>query len=78
MSKKPKEQGESGAEDETGDDGEMKDSMFATIDDVAGKFSQAQRQFAAEIEKNSDEGKKATEEEKRAAEFAERVHDARF
>jgi len=44
------------------------------MDDVAGKFPQAEGEFAAEIEKSADEDEEAAEEEERAAEFAERIH----
>jgi len=74
MAKEPKEEREGGAEEEAGDDGEVESRMFAAVDDVAGKATEAEGQLAAEIEKSAEEDEEAAEEEKRAAEFAERVH----
>lgn len=49
--------------------------MLATMDDVAGEFSQAKGEFATEIEKSADEDEEATEEEEHAAEFAKGIHE---
>jgi hypothetical protein len=48
--------------------------MFAAMDDVAGKFPQAEREFAAEVQKSAEKGEQGSESEEDAAEFAERVH----
>ena len=48
--------------------------MFAAVDDVSGQFSQAEGQLVSEIEKSSEKDEESSEEKKRAAEFAERVH----
>jgi hypothetical protein len=48
--------------------------VFAAVDDVPRKSSEAEREFAPEIEKSTDKNHEAAEEEKRTAEFAERVH----
>lgn len=50
--------------------------MFAAVDDVAGKFSEAEGEFAAEKQKSTDDDEEAAEEEERAAEFAERIHES--
>jgi hypothetical protein len=70
----PEEQGKCCAEDEAGDDREIEGGVFAAIDDVPGELSEAEREFATEIKKSADKNQKAAEEEKRTAEFAERVH----
>jgi hypothetical protein len=44
------------------------------MDDVAGKFSQAEGQLATEVEKRADEDQESTENEEGTAEFAEGVH----
>ncbi len=48
--------------------------MFAAMDDVAGKFSQAEGQSATEVEKSPEEDEEAAEKEEAAAEFAEGIH----
>jgi hypothetical protein len=74
VGEEPEEEREAEAQNETGDDGKIKRSVFVTIDDVAGKTAEAQREFSAEVEKSAKENEEAAEEEERAAEFAERVH----
>jgi len=49
--------------------------VFAAMDDVAGKFSQAEGEFAAEVKKNADKDEKGAENEECASEFAEIVHE---
>jgi hypothetical protein len=75
MADEPEEKGEDEAEDETSDDGEVKSGVLAAMSDVAGKASEAKRQFAAEEEESADENEKAAEKKKGAAEFAERLHE---
>ena len=74
MSKEPKEQRESGAEDEAGDDGKVKGGVFATVDDVARQAAEAEGEFAAEVEKTADKDEEAAENEESAAEFTDRIH----
>jgi len=74
MSKEPEEERKANAEEEAGDDGEIKSGVLAAVDDVAGKAAEAKRELAAEIKKSADEDEEAAEEKKGAAEFAERVH----
>ena len=78
MSKKPEEKRERCAEEQTRDNGEIKGGVFATMDDVAGKFSQAKREFGTEVEKSADEDKEYAKEEENTAEFAEGVHGKEF
>jgi hypothetical protein len=70
----PEEEREAEAQNETGDNGKVKRGVFATMDDVAGKSSEAEREFAPEVEKSANEHEETTEEEERTADFAERVH----
>jgi len=74
VGEEPEEKRKAEAEDEAGDDGEIKSGVFAAMNDVAGKFSQAEGEFAAEVEKSAEEDEEAAEKEEGAAKFAERVH----
>lgn len=49
--------------------------MFAAMNDVAGKFSQAEGELVAEVQESTDKDKKCAKEKKRAAEIAERLHE---
>src|SRR6266852_2330555 len=75
MADEPEEEGEGEAEDEVGDDGEVERGVLAAVNDVAGKASQAERQFAAEEEKRTNEDEEAAEKQEGAAKFAERIHE---
>jgi hypothetical protein len=70
----PEEERVSGADEEAGDNGKVKRGVLAAVDDVPGKPSEAEREFASEIENSADKDHEAADEEKRASEFAERVH----
>jgi hypothetical protein len=70
----PEEERNAEAEDKAGDYGKVKRGVFATVGDIAGKFSQPEGEFLAEVEKSANEDEEATEEKKGAAEFAERIH----
>jgi hypothetical protein len=74
MSDEPEEESEGGAEKEAGDDGEVEGGVFAAMDDVAREAAEAQREFAAEVQKSAEEDEECAENEEGAAEFAERVH----
>jgi len=50
----PEEQGKCCAEDQAGDDREIEGGVFAAMDDVAGELSEAEREFATEIEESAD------------------------
>jgi hypothetical protein len=75
VGEEPEQNREGGAKNKTGDDGEIKGRVFATMNDVAGKFSQPEGEFATEVEKSAREDEEATEEKERKAEFAERMHE---
>jgi hypothetical protein len=64
------------AEDQASHDGEIEGGVFAAVDDVARKSSEAEREFAAEEQKSTDDGQEAAEVEQRTAEFAERIHES--
>lgn len=63
VGEEPEEKREGEAEDEAGDDGEVKRSMLAAMDDVSGKFAESKRQFRVEIEDGADNHQQAPEEE---------------
>jgi hypothetical protein len=48
--------------------------VFAAVDDVAGKSSEAERESAAEEQKSTDNDEEAAKVEESAPEFAERIH----
>jgi hypothetical protein len=55
--KKPEEEREYGAEEQASNDGKVEGSVFATMDDVAGKFSETKGELAAEIKESAGESK---------------------
>jgi len=55
MRGEPEEEGKCCAEDEAGDDREIEGGVFAAMDDVAGEFSEAERESATEIEESTHE-----------------------
>jgi len=73
----PEEEREAEAQHEAGDDWEVERGVFAAMDDVAGEAAEAQREFSTEIQKSADEGQERANDEERAAEFAERIHQAK-
>ena len=62
MREEPKEEREGKAEDEAGDDGKVKRSMLAAMDDVSGNLAEAKGQFRVEIENGADNHQQAPEE----------------
>src|SRR5271169_5151577 len=59
----PEKERDGEAEDEAGDDGKVKRSMLAAMDDIAGKFAEVKRQFRVEIENGANNDQEASEEE---------------
>jgi hypothetical protein len=55
--KKPKKDRQNGAEKQASNDGKVEGSVFATMDDVAGKFSETKGELAAEIKESAGESK---------------------
>jgi hypothetical protein len=74
MSKKPEQEREAEAEDETGDDGEIESGVFASMDDVAGEAAETQWEFSAEIKYRANGEEQGAESEEGAAEFADGIH----
>ena len=74
MTDEPEQQTQTEAEDEAGDDGEIKGGVFAAMDDVAGEAAEAEWKSCAEIKECAEEDEEAAKDEERAAEFAERLH----
>jgi len=70
VGEEPEEQGETCAEKEAGDDGEIEGSVFAAMDEVAGKAAETERELAAEVKKSADGEKESAENKEGAAEFA--------
>ena len=62
MGDEPEEEREAEAQNETGDDGKVKRGVFATVSDVARKFSEAKGEFAPEVEERANEDEKTAEE----------------
>ena len=74
MSKKPEEERQAEAEDETGDDGEIESGVFASVDDVAGEAAETQWEFSAEIKYRANGQEQGAQNEEGAAEFADGIH----
>jgi hypothetical protein len=74
MGKEPEEEREDGAEDEAGDDGEIKRGVLAVMDDVAGQAAKTEGESAAEVEKRADSSEDNAEEKQVSAEISERLH----
>ena len=74
MSDEPEEQCIGHAEQQAGDDGKVEGGVFAAVDDVAGEATQSEGEFSTEVEKCAYDDKETAENEKRAAEFADRFH----
>jgi hypothetical protein len=75
VGEQPEKQGEDQAEQEAGDQGEIESGVLAAVNDVPRQATQAEREFAAEIEKRSDEDQERAEKEERLTEIAEGLHD---
>jgi len=54
MGEEPEEKRKTQAEDKARNDREVEGSVFAAMDDVAGKAAESQRKFSAEVEKSAD------------------------
>jgi hypothetical protein len=74
MGKEPEEERKNGAEDQTGDDGEIERGVFAAVDDVTGEFAESEGELGPEVEQGADDDEDEAEQEKSAAEIAERIH----
>jgi hypothetical protein len=56
VSEEPEEERKDDAENEAGNDREIESGVFAAMDDISGKFAEAERDLSAEIEKSADGG----------------------
>jgi hypothetical protein len=74
VGKEPEKQAHADTEEQAGDDGKVKGSVFAAMHDVSGKAAEAEGELGAEVENGADEDEEGAEEKERAAEFANRVH----
>src|SRR5262249_8016359 len=70
----PEEQRQRHADYKANHDKKVKGRMFAAVDDVAKQFSQTEKEFVPEIKKDTNQHKKPSEENKKAAKLAKRVH----
>jgi len=59
----PENQADDYADDEAGDDREIKRAVFAAIADVAGQTTEAERKFWSEVEERADEDKHCSDGE---------------
>src|SRR5437763_15300688 len=75
MRNEPEEEREHETYDKAGNDRKVERGVFAAVDDVAGQFSQAERELVAKIQKSADQNEERAKKEERAAEFTERIHE---
>lgn len=61
MGKEPEKEGQQQTEDEAGDDREIESGVFPTVNDVTRKFSEAEGEFAAEVEQRAKDGEQSAE-----------------
>jgi hypothetical protein len=74
VGKKPEKERKDDAKEKAGNDGKVESRVFAAVNNVAREAAEAEGKFGTEVENRADENEEGTEEEKRAAEFAKRVH----
>jgi hypothetical protein len=74
VGEEPKQERETEAENEAGDDGEVEGGVFSPVDDVAGEAAEAQREFSAKVKQSADKDQEGADNEEGAAEFAEGIH----
>jgi hypothetical protein len=74
VGEEPKQERETEAENEAGDDREVEVGVFAAVDDVAREAAEAKGKFSAEVKQSTNENEEAAENQQGAAEFAEGIH----
>jgi hypothetical protein len=74
MGEEPEEERKKEAQNEAGNDREIKGGVSTAMDDVAGEFSQAKGEFATEKKEGTGQNKEAAKKHESAAEFAKRIH----
>jgi hypothetical protein len=75
VGEEPEKERKSDAQKKASDDGKVKSGVFAAMNDVARKLSQAEGKLAPKVQKGADKNKKYSKEKKSAAEIAERLHE---
>lgn len=74
VAEKPEEDRQHKAENKAGDDRKVEGGVFATMDDIAGKFSEAEWQSATEVKKGAKNNQEPTKKQNSATEFAKGFH----
>ena len=74
MREEPEKQRKRHTKKKASDDGKVKRGVFAAMNDVAGKLSEAEGELVAEVQKSTNKNEKGSQGKKGAAEIAERVH----
>jgi hypothetical protein len=74
----PKDKRKADTEKQAGNDRKMKSRVLAAVDDIAWEASETERKFSAKVEKQANENEKTTEQDQRAADFAEGNHRVHF
>ena len=74
MGEEPEKERENEAQNEAGENREIKSGVFAAVHDVSGEAAKPQRELSAEVQKSAYDNKEAAKNEKGAAEFAKRIH----
>jgi len=70
----PKKKRKSGAEDQAGHNREVKRGVFAAVNDISRKSSEAKGKLAAKIKQDAKNDQKCPQKEKHPPELAKRVH----
>lgn len=75
MRDQPQQKRKYDAEHDASHDREVKGSVFAAMNNVAGKSSQAEREFAREIKERAQDDEESADIKEGAAEIAQRIHE---
>jgi len=75
VGEEPKQERQAEAENEASNNREIERGVFAAMDDVAREAAETQGEFSAKVKQRADENEETAEEEERAAEFAEGIHE---
>lgn len=71
---KPKQKAQAEAEEQARNNWKIECGVFAAMDDVAGKSSQAKGEPSAKVKQSPDKNKQASQEQQNAAQFAKWIH----
>jgi hypothetical protein len=61
MGQQPEKERQQETKDQAGNDREVESSAFATVDEVAWKFPEAEGEFSAKVEERTNEGQDGAE-----------------